>query len=398
MFLRQPHNHPYMKALLPTSPSLTIRRALQIAAIAAAPALGLANTYNYSWSTTGLKSMSHGTAYTWGLAPGADAAGKQITDLTKVLSHGGHIQSATMTITGLYDWIQEPADVLYINILNNVKGGIASYTHTPGSPSYDTTFGTDVFVKVDKPDALVKPSAPVKPTLAKPTAPKVPTLSVPVAPTPPPPNASTYTKNQYAIKLADYNNKKAAYDSAWAAYNLAKADYDAKKLAYDNAWAKYNTDKAAYDAALIAYNKALPAYNKALADYNKYAKTQAALGFDGVPIDATDGSIYDQAHSLLVADQPNGPGTWTDLDGPKTLTNLTITFTANNRELLESLLQAAYPKIVGFGFGPECHFYDKGVRVDVMAMPDTGETLSLFGAGALGLALLRRKLKLKKQT
>jgi hypothetical protein len=395
-----------------------MKRILSSALFAALlPAIAFANSY--SFSTTGLTSLSHGTAYTWGLSPTPSSDGKLLGDLKHEVKTGAHIESATLTITGLYDWVMEPADVLYINLLNNVKGGIASYTYNSSAPSYDTVFGSDVFNVVEKP-VLVAPVAPVKPTLAKPTAPTAPkpsTLTLPVPPVAPVPPvlAASATAAQikayntaltsYNAKLKTYNTALTSYNTKLTAYNAAQAKYATDKAAYDAAVIVYNTkltaynaaqtkyavDKAAYDAAVIAYNAALPAYKVKLAAYDKYAKTKAALGYDGVPLVGAGDSIYDQGHSLLRADVPNGPGTWTDLDGPKTKTNLVITFSYANLELLQALLaHATSTTNIGLGFGPECHFYDKDIKLQITTIPDAGATLALFGLGLLSLVGVRR--------
>ena len=354
--------------------------------------------------------MSHGVASTWGLSPTVNSNGTQLGALEQTIRSGAHVQSATLSITGLYDWTVEPADVLYINLLNDVKVGIASYTYNPSPSTYDTVFGKDIFNVVEKP-VLVAPVAPVKSTLKKPTAPTAPTAPkapTVVKPTPPAPLGAHPTTAQvkaYNSALASYNTKLAAYNAAQtkyaadlatynanlAIYNTKLATYNTDLATYNAAQAQYATDKAAYDAALIAYNAALPAYKVKLAEYNKYANTQAALGYDGVPLVGSGDSLYDQSHSLLRADLPNGPGTWTDLDGPKTKTNLVITFSDANLDLLQALLAGASATTdIGFGFGPECHFYDTGITLQINTVPETSATLALLGLGILSLAGVRR--------
>lgn len=387
------------------------------------PVVACANTYTFE--TTGLTSLSHGTAYTWGLSPTANSAGKPLGNLEKQIQNGGRVKSATLTITGLYDWTVEPADVLYINLLNHLKPGISSFTYNTHASSYDTVFGTDVFDVADKPDALIKPVAPTKPTLTKPTAPAKPTLTLPIAPTEPtltkptapaalpafpkPTAAQTAAykaalaayntalkaynaaQTKYTSDLSAYNTKLTAYNAAQTKYAADLLAYNTKLTAYNAAQAKYAADNAVYAAALAVYNAALPDYNAKLMDYNWYAKTQAALGFDGVPVIASGDSLYDQNHSLLRADVPNGPGTWTDLDGPKTKTNLVITFSAENLQLLQALLaNGSDPTNIGLGFGPDCHFYDKDIKLEITAVPEAGDTVALFGLGLLSLLGLRR--------
>jgi len=334
---------------------------------------------SYTFTDTGLTSLAHGAAYTWGLSPTANSTGTTLGSLESAIKGGKNVGAATLTITGLYDWTAEPADVLYVNLLNNLKPGNSSYTYDSSPSQSDTTFGTDVFETLTKPTA---PTAPVKPTA--PVAPTAPTLTKPTYPAATP--ASTF-----AARLATYNAALAAYNAAWATYNTAYATYTANL-------ATYNTNLANYNNTLLpAYNAALAAYNTALKNYNAYANSQASLGFAGVSPTSVPGSIYDQAHSLLVSSTPNGPGTWTDLTGPAGKTNLVITFSGANIALLNSLLKTDPSTTdLGLGFGPDCHFYDTSVTLNVTTVPDNGSTLILVGAsllGLLGLVRLARQLR-----
>ncbi len=119
-------------------PDMTTRRFITFAALLGAlPLTGLANAFTFSTSSLG--SLAHGTAYTWALG------GTTFTNLQTALHSGQVVSAATLTITNLDDWRVEPKDVLYVNILNGLYSGIRSYTYN-GSPStYDTVYGSDYF-------------------------------------------------------------------------------------------------------------------------------------------------------------------------------------------------------------------------------------------------------------
>jgi hypothetical protein len=369
--------------------------------IAVAPIAAFAGSFTFT--DTGLGTLAHGTAYTWGLSSTANSNGTKLGSLESSVKSGSVISSATLTITGLYDWTDEPADVLYVNLLNNLKPGNSSYEYDSSPDTHNTVFGPDIFDTVTKPTAPTAPTAPVKPT-----APKAPTLTAPVkptAPTPPTPLGPHPTPSQqatYNAALATYNAALATYNTKLATYNTALAAYNAAEAAYTAAVATYNAQLAAYNAAVIVYNAneatyqtALTAYNAALVTYNNYVNTQAALGFKGVSPTHVS-SLYDQANSLLVAPVPNGPGTWTDPNkGPAGVTTVVITFSAANISLLDSLLTSdSATTDLGLGFGPDCHFYDGGVSLKIVTTPDAGTTLAMLGislAGLLGFGGLARR-------
>jgi hypothetical protein len=343
------------------SKSISASRLLVAALAAIVPVVGFANSYTFSDS--GLKSLAHGTAYTWGLSPTANSTGSTLGSLENAINSGQVVTSATLTITGIYDWTNEPDDVLYVNLLNNLKTGNASYEYNSNPSTFDTTFGSDVFDTLTAPTAPIAPEKPVKPTK-------------PVAPAP-------LGNHPTQAQIAAYNAKHAAYEAALTVYNAAITAYNAAVIVY-------NADHAAYELALTAYNTAL-------ANYNHYVKSQAALGFEGVPQTPALGSLYDQTDSLLVSDTPNGPGTWTDPDhGPSGVTTLTIDFSSDNISLLDALLASDSPTTdLGLGFGPDCHFYDTGVSLTIDTkvpgnpfghpIPESGSTVGLL---ALALAAL----------
>ncbi|MGH9600451.1 MAG: VPDSG-CTERM sorting domain-containing protein, partial [Terracidiphilus sp.] len=96
---------------------------------------------NYSFKTSSLDSIAHGTAYTWGLS------GTTLNSLESAINSGSDITSATLTISDISDWTTEQADVLYVNLLNGVNSGVNSYEYNSNPTTNDTRFGSDYFNK-----------------------------------------------------------------------------------------------------------------------------------------------------------------------------------------------------------------------------------------------------------
>jgi len=348
------------------------------------PLDALANDYSFTDSTSNVGALAHGTAYTWGLSPTANSSGSTLGSLETAVGSGQQkITSATLTITGLYDWTNEPDDVLYVNLLNNLKPGTAQYTYNSNPITKDTSYGADIFDAVTPPTPPTPPVAPTKPI--KPTAPIKP--EKPVEPSHP------------------TNAQKAAYQAALTIYNAALVIYTGKEATYTTALAAYKTaltvyttDEAAYVLAKKAYGTALTAYAAAEKTYTNYIKTQAALGFTGVT---------NQAGSLLVANglPPGDPGTYTDpgTGGIHDATTITITFDASNIGLLTQFLDTdSSTTDLGLGFGPDCHFYDSGVSLNVITsrnlnpngrVPDSGTTLAFLGLSVSALLVAGRRAK-----
>ncbi|HWA25182.1 MAG TPA: VPDSG-CTERM sorting domain-containing protein [Lacunisphaera sp.] len=107
---------------------------LIIASLAAAVLSLSAQAYTFSVTSTGFISTStgltHGYAGTWGLN------GSSYTSLWNDINTGGKvITSATLTLTGIYDWVGEtpnaqgqydPMDALFVNILGGLNTGLSS--------------------------------------------------------------------------------------------------------------------------------------------------------------------------------------------------------------------------------------------------------------------------------
>ena len=108
--------------------------------VLALPLAGRAGTYSFQDTSSIVETLTHGTAYTWGLFGGTFNALE-----TAVGKNGQSITSATLTLTGIYDWTIEPADVVYVNLLNNVSTFDHSYTYNSNPSGNDTNWGTDPF-------------------------------------------------------------------------------------------------------------------------------------------------------------------------------------------------------------------------------------------------------------
>lgn len=124
----------------PVTYQLTMKKLLIAAAVLVAPLAGYAGNYSFT-DNTDFNSLSHDTAYTWGLS------GSTYTSLLSALQTGHQtVKSATLTISGIYDWQVEPADVLYVNILGGLNAGASSYAWASPSSTPETTFGPNPFV------------------------------------------------------------------------------------------------------------------------------------------------------------------------------------------------------------------------------------------------------------
>lgn len=227
------------------------------------PLASRANTFTFTNSSSTLENLAHGTAYTWGL----DLT--QMGLLESALHHGEHLDSATLTIYNIYDWKANEKDVLYVNLLNNLRSGVHSYTYNSAPSQNDTTYGSDFFN-----------------------------------------TASTHLQYQ-----ADVANSLLVYSGSY------------------------------------------------------------------------DDHGYTDTHNNFVA----MPGTWGDPAGGRaTNFNLVINLTPANLTVLNQFLATDYNHLsttndLGLGFGPDCHFFDKGVKLTVN-VPDAGNTLALLVAGLAAIA------------
>jgi hypothetical protein len=119
---------------------------------AAIPIAGYAGTYTFTNSSSALENLAHGTAYTWGLSSTSTVSPSSTLGQLETAVKAGHdVTSATLTISNIWDWEAnslDPADVLYVNILNNVSAsnsGVNQYTYNSNPSTSDTSFGPDIF-------------------------------------------------------------------------------------------------------------------------------------------------------------------------------------------------------------------------------------------------------------
>jgi hypothetical protein len=84
-------------------------------------------------------------------------------------------------------------------------------------------------------------------------------------------------------------------------------------------------------------------------------------------------------------------GSWTDPIGGYAR-NVNLTFDLGALGLLDEFIARAETGKVGFGFDPDCHYFNDGVKLTVHTAPvPEPATIIALGAGALALRLRRRK-------
>lgn len=116
--------------------------------LAVAPLAASATEFTFTTSTP--DSFPHGKAYTWGLS-GTTYGSNYNTLRTELQTGNKSITSATLTINNIWDWTGEstdPADALFINILNGLDAGLKSdyFDGNPNAPSSSFSLAKNPFV------------------------------------------------------------------------------------------------------------------------------------------------------------------------------------------------------------------------------------------------------------
>lgn len=86
-------------------------------------------------------------------------------------------------------------------------------------------------------------------------------------------------------------------------------------------------------------------------------------------------------------------GSWSDPAGGKA-TGFDLVFDLKSLGLLDDLNAFAKDGTLGFGFDPDCHYYNDGVHLNIKAVPEPASMTLLAIGGAA--ALLRRRKAAKK--
>jgi hypothetical protein len=126
-----------------------MKRILLSALIAATPMVALAGTY--SFSTSGVNSLSHGEAAVWGLGYGSSTSYDKPADYASLLAElsaaNKYISSASLKLYDPRDWREEPKDVLYVNILKglDIQSGVDKHTYNTNPSNYDSNYGPNAF-------------------------------------------------------------------------------------------------------------------------------------------------------------------------------------------------------------------------------------------------------------
>lgn len=85
--------------------------------------------------------------------------------------------------------------------------------------------------------------------------------------------------------------------------------------------------------------------------------------------------------------------TYTDADGPATKGTWTYNFTTAEIDAFNQYTsQASNDSRFGIGLDPDCHYYDSGMKLEIITNPEPSVgLLGLLGAGVIGFVVRRRK-------
>jgi hypothetical protein len=124
-----------------------MKRLVLSALFATAPLVAFAGSY--SFSTTGVNSLSHGQAGVWGLYSGNSSSTTTSYKnlLTELGAQNKVITAATLKLYDPSDWKSEPKDVLYVNILKglDLASGVDLHTYNNTPAQTDVAYGPNAF-------------------------------------------------------------------------------------------------------------------------------------------------------------------------------------------------------------------------------------------------------------